>query len=145
LTLSPEQAAKAVLVEVDGVVAGFHLLAPSSVGSDVGELDMLFVDPPVHRVGDRADPLRGRSALGCGSRVDPGADRGPTPQARPFYERLGAVQVGERLSRSVPGRSLPLFELTLRGGRQLAPHRSRDLLALTLGATAVGLPGPIPG
>ena len=38
-----------------------------------------------------------------------------------LYERLGAVQVGERLSRSVPGRSLPLFELTLRGGGSSRP------------------------
>ncbi len=120
LTLSPEQAAKAVLVEVDGVVAGFHLLAPSSVGSDVGELDMLFVDPAFigSGIGRILFEDARRAAVGRGwTRLQIEAD----PQARPFYERLGAVQVGERLSRSVPGRSLPLFELTLRGGGSSRP------------------------
>jgi GNAT superfamily N-acetyltransferase len=115
LTLSAEQAAKAVVVEVDGVVAGFHLLAPSTRGSDVGELDMLFVDPVFIGSGIGRilfeDARRAAAARGW-SRVQIQAD----PQARPFYERLGAIQVGERLSRSIPGHSLPLFEITLRGG-----------------------------
>ena len=90
LALSLGQAAKAVLVEVDGVVAGFHLLAPSSVGSDVGELDMLFVDPPFigSGIGRILFEDARRSAAGRGwTRVQIEAD----PQARPFYERLGAV------------------------------------------------------
>jgi GNAT superfamily N-acetyltransferase len=115
LTLTPEQAAQTVLVEVDGVVAGFHLLAPSRADNEVGELDMLFVDPAFigSGIGRILFEDARRAAVGRGwTRVRVEAD----PHSRPFYERLGAVQVGERLSRSVPGRSLPLFEITLRGG-----------------------------
>lgn len=111
LTLTADDAARAVVVEVDGVVAGFHLLADTA--GPVGELDMLFVDPPFIGAGVGRilfeDARRRASARGW-STMQVVAD----PQARTFYERLGAEQVGERLSRSVPGRSLPLFELTLR-------------------------------
>ena len=51
LTLTEADAARCVVIEVDGVVAGFHLLSASrgragvdGDGSAVGELDMLFVD-----------------------------------------------------------------------------------------------------
>ncbi len=129
LTLTETEAARCVVVEVDGVVAGFHLLSESARadardgdGEAVGELDMLFVDPPfigggVGRI--LFEDARRRAAAAGWARLQIEAD----PHSRTFYERLGAVQVGERLSRSIPGNSLPLFELTLRapgGGRMVA-------------------------
>ncbi len=110
LTLSPEQAVQAVVVEVDGVVAGFHLLDGAG---PVGELDMLFVDPPFIGTGIGRilfEDAR-RRAIGRGwTTMHIEADQ----QARTFYERLGAEQIGERLSASVPGHSQPLFAVTLR-------------------------------
>jgi hypothetical protein len=35
------------------------------------------------------------------------------PNAKEFYQRCGAIQVGELTSLSFPGRMLPLFEITL--------------------------------
>jgi hypothetical protein len=37
------------------------------------------------------------------------------PHAAGFYRSAGAVLVGERVSESVPGRMLPVFELHLAG------------------------------
>ncbi len=129
LTLTEADAARCVVVEVDGVVAGFHLLSAStlSAGADgdagaVGELVMLFVDPQFIGAGVGRilfEDARRRAAAAGWARLRIEAD----PHSRTFYERLGAVQVGERLSRSIPGTSLPLFELTLRapgGGRMVA-------------------------
>ena len=127
LTLTEADAARCVVIEVDGVVAGFHLLSASrgragvdGDGSAVGELDMLFVDPPFIGAGVGRilfEDARRRAAAAGWARLQIEAD----PHSRTFYERLGAVQVGERLCRSIPGNSLPLFELTLRapgGGRK---------------------------
>lgn len=129
LTLTEADAARCVVIEVDGVVAGFHLLSASrgragvdGDGSAVGELDMLFVDPPFIGAGVGRilfEDARRRAAAAGWARLQIEAD----PHSRTFYERLGAVQVGERLCRSIPGNSLPLFELTLRapgGGRMVA-------------------------
>ena len=46
------------------------------------------------------------------------------PNAAAFYERAGAVRIGEAPSDSVPGRLLPLYEVRLdsTGDRDLEPH-----------------------
>jgi GNAT superfamily N-acetyltransferase len=46
------------------------------------------------------------------------------PSAAAFYERAGAVRIGEAPSDAVPGRLLPLYEVRLdsTGDRDLEPH-----------------------
>lgn len=114
LVVSPQAAADTVVAEVDGQLAGFHLLVPMPDGSsDCGELGMLFVDPPFigSGIGKILFEDARRSAAGRGwLRLIIVAD----PHSRTFYERAGAVQAGERLSQTIPGHSLPVFDVTLR-------------------------------
>lgn len=112
LTLSPEEATQAVVAEVWGVIAGFHLLTTDLLlPSGTGELAMLFVDPD--RIGsglgsvllaDARAAAAGRGWSAVRIESDPGAER--------FYLRHGARRVGEVVSGSIPGRALPLLELT---------------------------------
>jgi GNAT superfamily N-acetyltransferase len=100
----------AVTVAVVGeVIAGFSARVDEP---PVRELDALFVDPPFIGQGIGAAlfaAFRAEAvADGC-TRLRIGAD----PNALGFYERQGAVVVGERPSESVPGRRLPLLELDL--------------------------------
>ncbi len=133
LTLDADAAARTVVCMVDGQVAGFHLLGESRGGpgardseQPAGELEMLFVDPQFigSGLGRVLFEHARRAAAGRGwSRLFIEAD----PNSRTFYERVGAVQVGERLSGSIPGRSLPLFELALRpaaGGGSVGAGRA---------------------
>jgi GNAT superfamily N-acetyltransferase len=120
LTLTADQAAAARVVHADdGSVCGFHLLAAdldSMPGR--GELLMLFVDPPAigHGVGralleDAVGAAAGRGWSVLRVESDPGAEG--------FYLANGAVRVGTVPSGSVPGRELPLLELTtVRGARR---------------------------
>ena len=123
LKVSPEMAAEAIIAEVDGVIAGFHLLGPVSGAlpgrpatepppADAGELDMLFLDPTFIGAGVGRvlfqDAMAKAIARGW-TTVYIVAD----PQSTGFYETCGAVRVGERLSPSVPGRFLPLLEKRL--------------------------------
>jgi GNAT superfamily N-acetyltransferase len=123
LKVSPDMAAQAVIAEVDGVLAGFHLLGPVSgalpgrpatepAPADAGELDMLFLDPTFIGAGVGRvlfqDAMAKAIARGW-TTVYIAAD----PQSTGFYETCGAVRVGERLSPSVPGRFLPLLEKRL--------------------------------
>jgi GNAT superfamily N-acetyltransferase len=116
LTLTAEQAAEATVAEVGGVAAGFALLAApdpnGQAGERVGELTMLFVDPPLIGRGlgrllldaaVRAARERHWSRLRVAS--DPGAEG--------FYLAAGATRVGTVPSGSVAGRELPLLELVL--------------------------------
>lgn len=123
LTVSADQAAEAVVAEVDGVIAGFYLLGPisgpipatASTGagaSQGGELDMLFIDPTF--IGAGVGRVLFHDAIAKAARrgwtsVFIAAD----PQSVGFYETCGATQVGERMSASVPGRFLPLLEKRL--------------------------------
>jgi GNAT superfamily N-acetyltransferase len=100
-----------VVAEVDGALAGFSRLTGPDA-ERVGEAELLFV--ATEHIGTgvgralftrlRADAIaRGCTAL----RIE--AD----PNAAAFYEREGAVRVGEVPSASIPGRSLPLLRLDL--------------------------------
>jgi len=111
LTYQPEQTAgeRIMVAVVGGVVAGFYALAGEP---PVGELDGMFVDPA--HIGSGAGAAlfeqlveRARRADFTKLRIE--AD----PNALGFYERQGAVQVGEEPSKSIPGRMLPLLELDL--------------------------------
>lgn len=111
LTVSSSVAGEAVVAEVAGVVAGFHLL--EEAGPDgVGRLDMLFVDP-IHIGSGLGRVLLDDAIAHATSRgwvvlridADPGAEG--------FYLRMGARRTGEVPSGAIPGRRLPQLELDL--------------------------------
>ena len=105
------------------VIAG-SLLQVATVGgtpaavAELGEedgvwfLDKLFVDPPFMGLGLGrqllAWAMKTAAAQGASS-LEIAAD----PDAVPFYEHFGARQIGEEPSGSIPGRVLPLLELSL--------------------------------
>jgi GNAT superfamily N-acetyltransferase len=96
-------------VAVDGTrVAGVYGLAPKD--ADTVELEALFVEPDAIRAGVGAslveDALCEARARGYERVVIQG-----DPNAAGFYIAVGAKQIGERESASIPGRFLPLFEL----------------------------------
>lgn len=110
LTLTPEDLNTPLIVAADNATPiGTAQVAP--VGQDA-ELHFFFVDPPYigHGVGRQlwdwaimaAKDLNARRLL-----ID--AD----PGAAPFYKRMGAVQIGETPSASIPGRVLPQLAYTL--------------------------------
>lgn len=116
LAVSPEavdSAEYAYRVAVsDNDILGFHAVAEQGAG--LFELEALFVDPPhIGRgVGHLLmDDAKSVVATRGGGRLliqgDPNAER--------FYRAAGAEKVGERESGSIPGRFLPLFELTVAG------------------------------
>jgi GNAT superfamily N-acetyltransferase len=114
LTLTADQAAAARVVRGnDGTARGFHVLASDPAGEPArGELLMLFVDPSAIGSGvGRAlldDALRYAARLGWSTlRVE------SDPGAVGFYVAHGARRVGTVPSGSVPGRELPLLELSV--------------------------------
>ncbi|WP_232792640.1 GNAT family N-acetyltransferase [Actinacidiphila yeochonensis] len=111
LTLTEEAAADSfvAVTEEDGTVLGFTTLggAPPE-----GELAMMFVEPHAmgRGVGRRLFAHVAAAARAAGfTRLTIDAD----PAAEPFYRAMGAVRIGSTPSGSIPGRTLPLLELTL--------------------------------
>ena len=106
-----------VATGVDAQIAGVVALAP---GDAPGALDLnkLFIEPRHIRSGVGRALLEARRR-GAG-RLTILAD----PNAAAFYERAGAVRIGEAPSDAVPGRLLPLYEVRLdsTGDRDLEPH-----------------------
>jgi GNAT superfamily N-acetyltransferase len=88
-------------------IVGFYSL--SSCGAEA-ELELLFVEPSAMHRGFGHELLthaqNQASAWGCRVVVIQG-----DPHACAFYERCGAVKVGESASTSIPNRMLPLYEL----------------------------------
>ncbi len=107
LTVRPEQLADVVVAEVDGVVAGFRLLAGA-------ELDALFVDPPFIGAGIGGTLLTEVLAT-ARERGIPAVRLDADPGAEPFYAKYGARTVGVTPSGSIPGRELPRMEFDLTG------------------------------
>ena len=109
-------------VGADGQIAGVVALAP---GDAPGALDLnkLFIEPRHIRSGVGrallAHAIAEARRRGAG-RLTILAD----PSAAAFYERAGAVRIGEAPSDAVPGRLLPLYEVRLdsTGDRDLEPH-----------------------
>ena len=101
----------------DGQIAGVVALAP---GDAPGALDLnkLFIEPRHIRSGVGRALLA--HAIAEARRRGAVAD----PNAAAFYERAGAVRIGEAPSDAVPGRLLPLYEVRLdsTGDRDLEPH-----------------------
>jgi GNAT superfamily N-acetyltransferase len=100
-----------VATGADGQIAGVVALAP---GDAPGALDLnkLFIEPRHIRSGVGrallAHAIAEARRRGAG-RLTILAD----PNAAAFYERAGAVRIGEAPSHAVPGRLLPLYEVRL--------------------------------
>lgn len=99
-----------VVAVVDGVLAGYVRIAGTP--PDAGELEALFVDPP--HIGSGC----GRALLARA--VEIAAAEGmmrlgitADPFAQPFYERAGALPVGDAPSTVIPGRRLPRLQLVV--------------------------------
>jgi GNAT superfamily N-acetyltransferase len=113
LTLHPDDLVSSVVVVAeagDELIGVSRLTGPDPDG--MGEADMLFVAP--ERIGTGVG-----HALFARLRAD-AVDHGCTtlrieadPNAVAFYEREGAVRVGEVPSASIEGRALPLLRLDL--------------------------------
>jgi N-acetylglutamate synthase-like GNAT family acetyltransferase len=100
-----------VATAADGSVAGVVALGPSAE-PDTLDLDKLFVEPLRIRTGV-GRVLLARAMIEARRR---GANRLTIladPNAAGFYERNGARWIGEAPSDAIPGRSVPLFEMTL--------------------------------
>ncbi|HWJ10664.1 MAG TPA: GNAT family N-acetyltransferase [Nocardioides sp.] len=114
LTLRDDELAarRALVVELDGEVAGFSTLEGDPPD---GELGMLFVEPAAigRGLGGALLGALVEQARGLGfTRVTIDAD----PHAEAFYLAHGAVRVGEVASGSVPGRVLPRLTLDVTPG-----------------------------
>jgi GNAT superfamily N-acetyltransferase len=111
LTVHPAQieAGRVTVAVVDQVVVGTSTLTGTP---PVGDVENLFVEPSSigFGVGGVLFAAMRAAAIGAGFttlRIE--AD----PNALGFYEHQGAVKIGEEPSGSIPGRVLPLLELTL--------------------------------
>jgi SAM-dependent methyltransferase/GNAT superfamily N-acetyltransferase len=106
LTIRPEHVDRVDVAEDDdGRVVGMVRLEPDT-------LEDLFVEPDAIGTGVGRALVRHvvRRAATEGMRtLSIDAD----PNARPFYEAMGAVLVGESPSASIPGRMLPRLELSV--------------------------------
>ncbi len=112
LSVAPDELTRrrAHVVTVEGEVVGFYTL--DSLDARRVELGHLFVEPAwIGRGCGRAlleHARRTAGALGYRVMIIQG-----DPNAAAFYRAAGARRVGARPSDSVPGRTLPLFELEL--------------------------------
>ena len=110
LTVDPlARSASIVVAELDGVCAG---MAEITVQGGEAELNKLFIEPACQArgIGKALLDWAKAEAARCGARIlafdaDPGAAT--------FYERHGAVLVGQTPSGSIPGRFLPHYRLPL--------------------------------
>ena len=112
LTITPTRIDRETMAvaEQDGRIVGFYAYAEQDGG--VAEVMDVFVDPTFIGAGLGRQLFEHMcdSARSAGlSRLEIYAD----PHARAFYERMGAVLVGEAASVSIPGRMLPQLTLDL--------------------------------
>jgi GNAT superfamily N-acetyltransferase len=110
LTVTPSaiKANEVWVLEQDGEILGFHQV---KLG-DPAWLEDLWLEPQVigkgygRQLWEHAVSIaRSAGALGMEFNAE--------PFAMGFYERMGAVQVGETPSRFIPGRKLPLMRIPL--------------------------------
>ena len=100
-----------IATEADGQIAGVIALAPGDARGTL-DLNKLFIEPRHIRDG------AGRALLAhaVAETRRRGAERLTIladPNAAGFYERNGAVRIGEAPSNAVPGRLLPFYEVSL--------------------------------
>ncbi len=100
------------VAEQGGALIGLCGLTKPEAGDDCCELHSLFVAPEAMG--------QGLGQLLMAWAIDEAKRRGATlirldadPFAEGFYAKMGAICVGRVPSASIPGRSLPLMELTL--------------------------------
>jgi GNAT superfamily N-acetyltransferase len=111
LTLTPDDLApgRTLVASFDGTPVGFGSLAGDA---PVGELAMLFVEPAAIGRGIGGQLYRGLLSLAREAgfaRLTIDAD----PNAADFYAAQGAVRTGSAPSDSIPGRTLPVFTVTV--------------------------------
>ena len=125
LTVDPDRMGSAnyqcFVAENGDAILGFYTVEDVSEG--VYELEALFVEPKYIGTGV------GRSLIQHAIRLlaDIGAARliiQGDPNASHFYRAAGAQQVGTRESGSIPGRSLPLFQVEIRSRSTTANSRT---------------------
>lgn len=92
-------------------IAGFYGL--TRLDDDCVELEALFVEPTLIGRGFGRQLLEHAIAHARRSGATRMLIQGD-PNAERFYRAAGGVKVGERPSGSIPGRVLPLFEITLK-------------------------------
>lgn len=111
LSIRPADLATGLLqvAEVEGDIAGVVQLTAEN-----GEfhLDKLFIDPAFQKHG------LGRTLMGwAATRARENGVRRliieADPGAAPFYRRMGAIDIGQAPSGSIPGRFLPLLALDI--------------------------------
>lgn len=109
LTQADLDAGPLVVADSHGRAAG---LAQVTGETNAMEIDLLFVDPDFMGTGCGRILFDwcARTATGLGAKklrieADPGAV--------PFYEKMGANRVGDVPSNAIPGRRLPLLEVSL--------------------------------
>jgi GNAT superfamily N-acetyltransferase len=109
LTVTEDYLPHVFVLETVAGVTGFYAVSAREDG--LAELEFLFVEPDAlrHGYGRRllAHARRyARAGLGASAMLIQG-----DPNADEFYRAMGARRVGERLSASIEGRMLPLYEL----------------------------------
>jgi GNAT superfamily N-acetyltransferase len=114
LTFDPADVAprRIVVAEVEGAVVAFYSIDGEP---PVGELANMWITPG--RIGAGLGRVLWQDAMAAAAaagfeRLDIGAE----PNAEGFYRRMGAERVGSMPSGSIPGRVLPLMQVTIRGG-----------------------------
>jgi GNAT superfamily N-acetyltransferase len=104
---------RVVVAEDDaGRVLGVAAVAPMEEAGSY-DLDRLFVEPDALRRGVGQALMRAAEEIARAEgalRLIILAD----PNAAEFYERMGAIRLGDAPSDSIPGRLLPLFRLDLK-------------------------------
>lgn len=106
------------LAEAADTLLGYYALTPNTPQEH--ELALLFVEPK--HIGQGI----GRQLVehACAQARAQGATSlliQGDPNAAGFYRALGAVQIGQRASASIPGRDLPEFRITL--GEQVGAYQ----------------------
>jgi len=110
LTPADLAATRIAVAELRGHIAGVAQIG--RIGDDA-EILKLFVDPP--SIGRGVGRVLFDWCTAEARRIQAGALRiEADPDARPFYERMGARMIGTVPSGSISGRDLPLLALTLR-------------------------------
>jgi len=103
-------AGRVVVAESDGALLGFYCLAEPREGR--AELDALFVEPAAigRGVGRALLNEAVAQARARGARI---VEIQADPNAEAFYVHAGARRVGVRESGSLPGRLLPVLEMSV--------------------------------
>ena len=111
MTLRPEDVDQHevwVLETTSGAPIGYHRV----IRGDPAELEDLWVEPSA--IGSGAGRLLFEHAVGVARRAGASAlEIDADPNAVGFYERMGAVRIGETASNLIPGRTLPRLRISI--------------------------------